>query len=61
MKIVMDVINRISQWLDTRELELEVDEEVRFHLTSLHERYLREGLSKEEADAAARRRFGMLN
>lgn len=54
----MDAIDRISQWLENRELEMEVDEEVRFHLESLHERYLREGLSKEEADVATRRRFG---
>ena len=42
----------------TKELEQQIDEELKAHIEMLVEEYLAEGMSPEAADAHARRRFG---
>ena len=41
-----------------RRAELELDEEIEAHLRLLTERYVRQGMSEDEAAWAARRQFG---
>ncbi|HXD34797.1 MAG TPA: permease prefix domain 1-containing protein [Pyrinomonadaceae bacterium] len=51
-------MNRIAAWLEKRELELEVDEEFKFHLDLLCDHYEKQGLSSEEALESCLKRFG---
>src|SRR5262249_33222895 len=39
-------------------IQREIDEEMRFHLDLLAEEYEQKGMTRKEADSAARRRFG---
>ncbi len=52
MKAVLSVFKR------RRELEREVEEELGFHLELLRREHVRQGMSPDEANAAARTRFG---
>lgn len=44
--------------LDRKAVELEVEEELRLHLDMIRRDLLKEGLSSEKAEEAARKRFG---
>ena len=51
-------VSRLSFVLDRRRLDEEARLEIDAHLDLLTERYLRQGMSPDEASIAARRRFG---
>ena len=54
----MNTITRLLAWLEGREVELEVDEEFRFHLDLLRERYETQGLAAKAALDASLKQFG---
>ena len=51
-------INRLIDRLSSRRVESEVDEELRFHLETLADGFVRRGSSSTVAQAAALKRFG---
>jgi hypothetical protein len=51
-------IIRLFKRLERREIELEVEEELRFHMELLRLKHIQQGMSQEEAKAATRKRFG---
>jgi predicted permease len=51
-------VARIVSLFRTRKLDVELDEELRFHLEMEEREYLRRGMHLEEARSAARRSFG---
>src|SRR5258705_6524425 len=53
-----DVVSRLTRWFDGKELELEVEAELRFHMESLCQDHLERGLSWDEAQTASVKRFG---
>lgn len=53
-----DVITRLFKRFDHKELEREVASELRFHLESLTQEHLRQGMTLEEAEDATLKRFG---
>jgi hypothetical protein len=53
-----DLVNRVFRSLDRKEVELEVEEEMRFHLDQLKEQHLEQGMSPDQAREASRKRFG---
>jgi len=57
MSPVSDLLRRV-RGSRAKELERQVEEELRAHLDMLVEEYLAQGMSPEAADAQARRRFG---
>ncbi len=54
----MRLLNRIRLWTAQRRLEAELTEEIAAHREMLEERFLKDGMSPEEARTAARRQFG---
>lgn len=54
------VIKHLFKRFNRRAIELEVEEELRFHLELLGREHLQRGMSPEEAQAATRQRFGDL-
>jgi predicted permease len=52
------LLSRIRAAFRTRQLDDELDEELRAHLDMLQERFMRLGMDREEAFYAARRQFG---
>ena len=54
------VITRLLKRLDRKTLELEVDEELRFHLEMLKREHVERGMSPAEAKVATLKRFGDL-
>ena len=55
-----DLVTRWWRRLDGKDLELEVEAELRFHMESLREDYVDRGLALDEAQAASLKRFGNL-
>lgn len=55
MKII---IARLFKLFDRKNIEREIGDELSFHLELLMEEYLREGMTPEEAERAALKRFG---
>lgn len=53
-----DLVTRLLRRFDRKELELEVEEEMRFHMELLRESHLQQGMSPNEAQEASRKRFG---
>lgn len=53
-----EVIARLFKRLNRKEVEREVASELRFHLESLIEEYLRRGMTLAEAEEATLKRFG---
>ena len=51
---------RLLKHLDHRKIACDVDEELRFHVEMLQQKYTRHGMSPAEAKAAAQKRFGNL-
>lgn len=51
-------IIRLFKRLGRKEIELEVEEELRFHIELLRRAYIRQGMPQEEAKAATLKRFG---
>ena len=54
------ILSRIRGTFRRRQLDDELDEELRAHLEMLQERFIRRGMDPEEAFSAARRQFGGL-
>jgi hypothetical protein len=54
------VITRLLKRLDRKTLELEVDEELHFHIEMLKREHVERGMSPAEAKVAALKRFGDL-
>src|SRR5262252_2287551 len=54
----MSWINRLGNLFRTRKLDLEIDEEIRFHLESRLRDNIRTGMPAAEARQDAARRFG---
>jgi len=52
------MIARLLKHLDHRKIACEVDEELRFHVEMLQQKYTRHGMSPAEAKVAAQKRFG---
>src|SRR5690348_409734 len=52
------LLRRLRSLLERRRLDDELQEEIREHLAHRREQLIADGLSVEEADAAARRAFG---
>ena len=48
----------LSRLLNSNSIEREVEEELRFHLDLLTEKYIARGISRDEAEGFAARRFG---
>jgi hypothetical protein len=55
-----DILNKIRRWTGSNTIEKEVEEEFRFHLDSLQDHYLNQGLAQHEASAATRNQFGQV-
>ena len=53
-----DFVTRLLRWLDGKELELEVEEELRFHMERLCQEHREQGFSMTEAQEASLKRFG---
>jgi len=51
-------MNRILGWMESREVELEVDEEFQFHLDLLRERFEKQGMSAQAALDTSLKWFG---
>jgi hypothetical protein len=49
---------RLLKHLDHKKIACDVDEELRFHVEMLQQKYTRQGMSPAEAKAAAQKRFG---
>jgi predicted permease len=49
---------RLRGLLGLRKADIELDDEIQSHLDLLTERYMRQGMTRDEAAAAARRQFG---
>ena len=56
-----ELLTRLYNRLQHRELELEVEEEFRLHIELLQREYMKRGMSPEDARAATRKRFGDLD
>jgi hypothetical protein len=56
-----ELLTRLYNRLQHRELELEVEEEFRLHIELLQHEYIKRGMSPEDARAATRKRFGDLD
>ena len=54
-------MNNLLTRLQRRELEYEVEEELRHHVELLQREYIQRGMSPEEARAATQKRFGNLH
>ncbi len=54
----MGVIHRLIVWWRGGQVERDLDDEVRFHLGMRADRNLREGMSRDDAERDAERRFG---
>ena len=54
----MSWLSRFASVIRSGRLNRDLDDEIRFHLEARTEEYMREGLSKDEAGARARRQFG---
>ncbi|MBO0721537.1 MAG: ABC transporter permease, partial [Blastocatellia bacterium] len=52
------LLARTRGLLGLRKADLEFDDEIQAHLDLLTERYIRHGMTRDEAIAAARRQFG---
>src|SRR5262245_14685388 len=55
---MIDLVARLRGLFGDRRADLEFDDEVEMHLRLLAERYVRQGMTEEEAARAARRQFG---
>jgi hypothetical protein len=55
MKLLPDWLSRV---ISSNSVEREVEEELRFHLDLLTEKYIARGISRAEAEGFAARRFG---
>lgn len=55
MKLLPDWLSRL---INSKSIESEVEEELRFHLELLTEKYVARGVSRADAEAFAARRFG---
>jgi hypothetical protein len=53
-----EIWSRLRLWLRSDTMELEMDEEMRFHIDKLIERNVRDGMPPEEARRSALVRFG---
>ena len=49
---------RLLKHLDHKKIAFDVEDELRFHVEMLQEKYTRHGMSPAEAKAAAQKRFG---
>lgn len=56
-----ELLTRIHSRFQHRELELEVEEELRLHVDLLLREYTKRGMSPKDAQAAMRKRFGDLD
>lgn len=54
----MSLLTRFLNLFRCRNVDLEVEEEIAFHMRSRIERYIEEGMSAQDAEAAAQRQFG---
>jgi hypothetical protein len=54
----MSAINRFLNLFRSKALQRDIDAEVQFHIERRIERNLRDGMSRADAQADARRRFG---
>src|SRR5215510_4139064 len=52
------LVARVRGLFGDRNADQELDDEIEAHLRLLNERYVRQGMSEEEAARAARRQFG---
>ncbi|HET6976114.1 MAG TPA: permease prefix domain 1-containing protein [Pyrinomonadaceae bacterium] len=56
-----NLLIRLRNCFQPEKVELEVDEELRFHVDLLLHEYMKQGMSPEEARAATVKRFGSLD
>jgi predicted permease len=56
--LVLRLMSRVRGLFEQKKADSEFDREVQVHLQLLREKFIRQGMSPEDADSAARRQFG---